>query len=181
MNNKSPTYAPTLEALNSLMLGIALAVIISAVGALLVGLLGGDIWQAATKSLRSDGVAQTILNFFWVLLAAIFSLGFWYAFLLLFALPQYFCLVLPMIKIFSGGLQVDARRSWMFYLFTGSTIGGGPWLVFAWYFFDSLDDLVSLLFVLVPSLCIGLVAGAILKFRLSKLAASSSHLNSKVS
>jgi hypothetical protein len=171
MINSSPQYVPKLEALHSLMLGIALAILTPVVAAMLMGLFDGEIWHSANKSFHIFGVIQTIQSVFFGLLATVFGLGFFYALLLLLALPQYFLLVLPLLKFFSTGLQSDARRHWVFYVVSGILIGGLPWLGLTYFLFGNSTDFNDTLklFVL-PAFVIGAIAGAVLKYRLTKLA-----------
>jgi hypothetical protein len=179
MSNISPTYVPKLEALHSLMLGIALALVTFVSATVLVGLLNGEIGHAAIQSFHTYGVIKTIQTLFLGLLAAIFSLGFWYAFLLLLALPQFFFMVLPLLKFFSTSLQGYARRNWIFYVVSGILTGGLPWLGLAYVLFGNsmvLNGTLKL-FVL-PAFTVGAFAGAALKYRLVKLAAATSIENS---
>jgi hypothetical protein len=172
MSSTSTIYTPKLEALNSLMLGIALALATLLLAAILLGVCSGEIWHAASRSFLTYGAIQTLQSFLFGLFAAVFSLGFYYAILLLFALPHYFLIVLPLLKLFSSDLQNDAQRSWVFYVVVGGLIGGVPWLGFAYVLFDNsqemLNDILKL-FVL-PAFLIGAVAGGVLKYRLKKLA-----------
>ena len=173
MSNTSPTYVPKLEALHSLMLGIALALVTFVSATVLIGLLNGEIWHAANQSFHSIGLMQTLQGLFFGLLATVYGLGFFYAFLLLLALPQYFFLVLPLLKFFSIGLQGDARRYWVFYIVSGILTGGLPWLGLAYVLFGNsmvLNGTLKL-FVL-PAFLIGAIAGGVLKYRLTKLAAA---------
>ncbi len=175
MSNTSSTYVPKLEVLHALMIGIVLALATVAFATILIGLLNGEILLAISKSFHTYGVIKTIQNTLLGLIAAVFTLGFWYAFLLLFAMPQFFFLVLPLLKIFSSGLQGDAHRNWVFYTVSGGVTGGTPWLVLAYVLFGNSIDFFDILklFVLPAFLC-GAYAGVALKYRLNKLAALSS-------
>jgi hypothetical protein len=177
----SPPYVPKLEALHSLMLGIALAILTPIVAAMLIGLFDGEMWLSANRSIHTFGVIQTIQSVFFGLLATVFGLGFFYAFLLLLALPQYFLLLLPLLKFFSTGLQGDARRHWVFYVVSGILIGGLPWLGLTYFLFGNSTDFNDTLklFVL-PAFVIGAIAGAVLKYRLTKLAAAERIENDRI-
>jgi Ca2+/Na+ antiporter len=174
MSITSTIYTPKLEALNSLMLGIALTLATTLLVVVLLGIFSGEIWHAASRSFHADGAIRTLQSLLFGLLVAPFSLGVWYAILLLFALPQYFLIVLPLLKLFSSNLQTDAKRSWIFYVVLGVLIGGLPWLGLAFVLFDNSQETLNgilKLFVL-PAFIIGAVAGGVLKYRLSKLAAA---------
>ena len=179
MTNSSPPYVPKLEALHSLMLGIALAILTTVVGIMLIGLFDGRILHSANQSFHTFGVFQTIQSVFFGLLATAFGFGFFYAFLLLLALPQYLFLVLPLLKFFSTGLHGDARRHWVFYVVSGILTGGLPWLGVAYVLFGNSTNFTNTLklFVL-PAFVIGAIAGGVLKYRLVKLAAAAGIENS---
>ncbi len=179
MSNISPTYVPKLEALHSLMLGIALALVTFVSATVLVGLLNGEIEHVANHSFHSIGMMQTLQSLFFGVFETVFGLGFFYTFLLLFALPQFFFIVLPLLKFFSTGLQGDARRNWVFYVVSGILTGGLPWLGIAYVLFGNsmvLNGTLKL-FVL-PAFTVGAFAGAALKYRLVKLAAATGIENS---
>jgi hypothetical protein len=170
MSTASSIYTPTLEALHSLMIAIALSLATWFLAAFLIGLLTGEVWLAASKSFYTYGVIKTIISILAGGLAATFSIGFGYAFLLLIALPQYFLIVLPMLKFLSSDLQSDARRSWMFYSITGFLIGGVPWLALTYAVFGNLEDYKDMLkLIVLPAFLIGAVAGVVMKYRLIKL------------
>jgi uncharacterized membrane protein len=173
MINSSPAYLPRLEALHSLMIGIALTLITFLSAALVSGIINGEIWNAVNQSFHSIGMVQTFQGLFFGLLAAVFGLGFFYALLLLLALPQYFLLVLPLLKFFSTGLQSDVGRHWVFYVVSGILTGGLPWLGLTYFLFgNSIDFNDTFKLFALPAFLIGAIAGAVLKYRLTKLAAT---------
>jgi hypothetical protein len=173
MINTSPPYVPKLEVLHSLVLGIALTLITVVSAALVFGIINGEIWHAANQSFHSIGMIQTLQSLFFGLFATVFGIGFFYAFLLLLALPQYFFIVLPLLKLFSTGLHGDARRHWAFYVVSGILTGGLPWLGLVYFLFgNSIDFHDALKLFVLPAFVIGAVAGAVLKYRLTKLTAA---------
>jgi hypothetical protein len=171
MSTASSRYAPTLEALHSLMIAIALSSASWFLATFLIGLLTGEVWHAASKSFYIYGVIKTIMGILADGLAATFSIGFGFVFLLIIALPQYVLIVLPMLKFFSSNLQSDARRSWMFYLITGFLIGGVPWLALTHAVFGNSGGFYDILkLIVLPAFLIGAVSGVVMKYRLIKLA-----------
>jgi hypothetical protein len=84
---------------------------------------------------------------------------------------QFLAVCLPFAKWISKGLQVDAGRSWLFYVASGALMGGGPWILFVLTFANHTVEAFGANAIFVyPSLTAGLIAGAVLKYRLVKLA-----------
>jgi hypothetical protein len=87
---------------------------------------------------------------------------------------QFLLLCLPFAKWTSQGLQGDAGRGTPYYLAAGALLGGGPWLLLvSILLFHTIESFGEAAFLIFPSLTAGIIAGAVLKLRLIKLAASS--------
>jgi hypothetical protein len=88
---------------------------------------------------------------------------------ILVSLPQFLAFAWPTAHFLSKGIEIDAKRSWGFYIFAGAIIGGGPWLVLEHFTMGPNADLGSKAILIGPGLISGIFAGGILKVRLVKV------------
>jgi hypothetical protein len=109
------------------------------------------------KGVRAMPTVITIFIFFAVAMSVV-------------SLPQLMALAFPLMLYVSKGVDDDAKRSWIFYILAGAIIGGVPWIVFEHFAVGPGGDFESRALFIVPGLTSGVLAGAILKLRLMKMA-----------
>jgi hypothetical protein len=168
-------YMVSFEVLNAILIAIGLFMIFCFLGYFVYFIKPIFI---SLQDISQGTILPTIAaEFYW--LASLLFFGFFSSFLIfMVGFFQYLIIALPISHFMSSSLENDAKRSWAFYVLSGALIGGGPWWILGYFMFDSRTDMGSLLAVLAPGLTIWLLAGAILKRRLIKLAAATSIENS---
>jgi hypothetical protein len=171
MTTEVSRYSMTLEAFKSFSIGFITAII--------AGFTFWLLYTAINENLLRLSVFQPIRpEWFPVWRAEIIRyIGFaplLTVMLYLVGTVQFVMFALPATKLITRGLEPDAKRSWVFYVTTGAFIGAIPWAVIVLLFGNHTWKAIDENFLLVyPSLSTGLLAGAILKSRLTKLAAAS--------
>jgi hypothetical protein len=113
--------------------------------------------SAFGKGVRAIPTVTTVFIFFAVAM-------------LIASLPQLLVLAFPLVLYMSKGIEDDAKRGWIFYILAGAMIGGVPWIVLEHFAIGPGRDFESRAIFIVPALTSGILAGAILKLRLTKMA-----------
>jgi hypothetical protein len=178
MNLKPAHYSPIAEVTTAWLLGIisflVVGTIVAEIALPIVSGLNGSI----VKAIQHDGIWTAIGRGLAIAALLPFGAAFWAIALIALSMPQFVLIVLPMAHFGSKGLVRDAARGWAFYGLTGAMVGMLPWIFIilctskAPLTVRAFLDLGAVFALFAPALFSGLFGGLVLKYQLTRLAAS---------